>query len=70
MERIEFSVVCAGCSSFLQLVFDQCGEQLFRLDQGYLYVAVRVSFEEQLLLDAFRQDRKYVHGFLGQTVLR
>ena len=52
------------------LSLDKSGEQLLRLDQGYLYVAVRVTLQEQLLLDALRQDGEHIHGLLGQTLLR
>ena len=67
MKRIEFAVVCTSCSSCLQLVLYKCGEQLFGLDQGYLYVAVRISLEEELLLDSLRKDCEYSHGLLGQA---
>ena len=68
MQCIELAVVCACSFSLSQLVSYQSGEQLLGLDQGNLYVAVRISLQEQLLLNAFRQDCEYSHGFFGQTV--
>ena len=68
MQCIELTVVCACSLSLSQLVSYQSGEQLLGLDQGNLYVAVRISLQEQLLLNAFRQDCEYSHGFFRQTV--
>ena len=43
---------------YLQLCLDHGGEQLLGLDQGHLNVAMRISFQEQLLLDRLRKDRE------------
>ena len=63
----ELAVVCACGLSGSQLVAYQSGEQLLGLDQGNLYVAVGISLQEQLLLNAFGQDCEYSHGFFRQA---
>ena len=64
-------LACVGARLFsrLQLVAYQSGEQLLGLDQGNLYVAVRVSLQEQLLLDGLGKNREHSHGLLGQSLL-
>ena len=61
------AAVGSCCLSLCKLCAYQSGEQLLGLDQGDLNVAVRISVEEQLLLDSLRKDREDFHGFLRQA---
>ncbi len=69
MQGRELALVGTGSLARGKVVLNEGGEQLFRLDQRNLNVAMRVALEEQLLLNAFRQNGEYRHGFLGQAVL-
>src|SRR5699024_423048 len=55
--------------SFFQLVAYQSGKQFLRLDQRNLYISVRISLQEQLLLNRLGKDCKYSHRLLGKTFL-
>ena len=64
----ELAVVGSGGLPGLQVLGHQSGEQLLGLDEGNLHVAVGVTLQEQLLLDALGQDGEDSHGLLGQAV--
>ena len=68
MQSRELALICSCSFSFIQLVLDQSREQLFRFNQRYLNVSVWVSFQEQLLLNCFRQNSEYCHGFSCQAL--
>ena len=64
----ELAVKGTGGLASSHLVGNQRGEQLFRLNQRDLHIAVGVALQEQLLLNALGQDGKDGHGFLAQTL--
>ena len=65
----ELALVCAGFFSLSELSLNHFGEELFGLDEGNLNVTVRVTLEEELLLDALRENIEYLEGFSGKTGL-
>ena len=69
MLSTELALVCACFLSLCELVLDHLGEELLRLDEGYLNVAVRVSLEEELLLDALRKDVENLESVSGKACL-
>ena len=68
MQGGELAVIGACGLAGSQIVLNQSGEQLLGLNQRNLHIAVGVTLQEELLLDALGQDGEYRHGFLGQTV--
>ena len=69
MLRAELALVGTGGSPLFQLALHHFGEELFRLDQGNLHVAVGIALEEELLLHETGKDIKYREGLGGQAGL-
>ena len=65
----ELALVCACFLSLCELVLNHLGEELLGLDEGYLNVAVRISLEEELLLDALRKDIEYLESVCRKASL-
>ena len=67
MDGSELAVVGAGGLAGSQIVLDHLGEELLGLDERNLNVAVRVTLEEELLLNGSGQNGEDSHRLFGQT---
>ena len=65
---LEAALVGSGLLALIQLILYEFREELLGFDQRDLYVAVRISLEEELLLDGLRKNSEYLVGFSGETL--
>ena len=59
MESGELALICACSLSLSKLILYELGEELLRLDEGNLNVTMRISLEEELLLNSDRKKIEY-----------
>ena len=64
----ELALVGTSLLTCIQIVLDQSREQLLGLDQRDLNITMGIALQEQLLLNALRQNCEDGKGLLGQTV--
>ena len=69
MQSGELALVSACSLASSQIVLNQSGEKLLRLDKANLNVTMGVTLQEQLLLNVLGQDGEDSEGSLGQAVL-